>query len=136
MQLQSMIKIHTCILCMAAPLATVGCGTPDRTVLRFETPRVLLHIHADPKDTQHNLKVQGPSMTREGESDYFTFQGLGMVEWNSTTITILADQIKVNGVAVESPDNERAYRNATLMRNGTVEEDRFIPWEPWWAHHW
>ncbi len=133
------LNTRSCLLpfLLGAFFVLGGCGTSPRTVLQFKTPRIFLHAYEEPEKVKPLLRVKGLSLVSRDESGNadgnFVLTGTGTLYWDSRVIKATNNAIEVDGAIIESrPDG---YRNATIMKDGRVEKDRFIPWEPWWGYH-
>jgi hypothetical protein len=121
----------------SALLCCVGCTGGSSSVVEFATPRVYLHFFRSPEDLGADLRADGPEIrTREelGNANAdIVVAGMGMVYCGGRAITVRDNEIVIDGVRIDSvPDG---YRNVTIARNGRIDKDRFIPFEPLWGYH-
>ena len=126
--------VSICVGMIGSIIFLPGCLDSSETcVLTFTSPRISLHLYEKPEEFRRTLQLRGLNWTTPQEPDKgcsgLLFQGTGSLEWKSHEVEVRTDGITVDGVGVGSLST--GHRNVTIMKDGRVEIDRFIPWEPW-----
>lgn len=114
-----------------------GCADGKSTRFDFLVPRIYLHTYDDPGVVGAALTPDGVTIKTRKDVDRadadFMINGTGTLYWGKKVIKVQDDGIAVDGIYIES--RSKGYHNVLLMKNGKIEKDNSIPFEPWWGYH-
>lgn len=114
-----------------------GCAEQSRTVLEFKNPKIFVHTYDDPAKVGSALHAEGLKIQTRKElgnaSADFVITGTGVIHWGSKEIKVIDKSIDIDGTLIESRD--QGYRNVVIEKDGSIEKDKFIPFESPWGYH-
>jgi len=124
------------LLLVGASMAE-GCANPRGTCVSFVVPRIYLHTYEPFHAVEallhsEELTIERGGPFQKGEA-HFVILGTGTLRWGSRVVKVGKDGIEFDGTVIDS--RSTGARNALLLKDGTIEKDAFIPFEPWWGYH-
>ncbi len=126
------------ILLALGIIVVSGCAERPSTSVVLVDPRIVIHSYDEPVLVQKQLKSDELSISSRAalpstQGD-FSVKGVGRLVWGKHIIVVERNRIRIGNETVDSKV-DGTFRNVIMQEDGSIERDKFIPFEPSWSHH-